>query len=190
VAEEKKEEAKAAPAAPAPAVTSSGGGGGGPKPIILIAIAVLNMISMGAVAFILWSSHKAEQKKPKIDDVIEGVHKEDSERDPASVNKEDIVGKLIPMETFLVNLAGSRGSKLVKMNIELELENEAVMSEIEKRKPQIRDKVIILLSSKNYEFMSSKEGKIALRDEIKGVINEFLSTGKIKNIYFTDLVVN
>jgi flagellar FliL protein len=190
VAEEKKEEAKAAPAAPAPAVTSSGGGGGGPKPIILIAIAVLNMISMGAVAFILWSSHKAEQKKPKIDDVIEGVHKEDSERDPASVNKEDIVGKLIPMETFLVNLAGSRGSKLVKMNIELELENEAVMSEIEKRKPQIRDIIIIILSSKNYDQIVTKEGKDALRDEVRDTVNSFLTKGHIKRVYFTEFIVN
>src|SRR4051812_9885362 len=87
------------------------------KPILLIAIAGLNMISMIAVAMVLWSSHKAEQKKPKIEDVVEAVHADDQNRDPASINKEDIVGKLVPMETFLVNLAGTRGNKLVKMNI-------------------------------------------------------------------------
>lgn len=148
------------------------------------------MIAMLAVGVILWNSHKAEQKKPKIEDVVEAVHKEDANRDPASINKDDIVGKLVPMETFLVNLAGTRGGKLVKMNIELEVENSQVVAEIDKRKPQIRDKVIILLSSKNYDFMSSKEGKLLLRNEIKDVINEFLVSGKIKNIYFTDLVVN
>lgn len=186
MADEKKEESK-----PTVAVAPVSSGSPGPqKPIVLIAIAALNMISMGAVAFILWSSHKADQKKARLDDVVEAVHKTDSERDPSSINKEDIVGKLIPMETFLVNLAGSRGSKLVKMNIELEVDNEAALAEIVRRKPQIRDKVIILLSSKNYEFMSSKEGKLALRDEIKDVVNEFMANGKIKNIYFTDLVVN
>lgn len=160
------------------------------KPILLIGIAGLNMVAMIAVVMILWNSHKAEQKKPKIADVVEAVHKEDANRDPAAINKDDIVGKLVPMETFLVNLAGTRGGKLVKMNIELEVDGNAVMAEIDKRKPQIRDKVIILLSSKNYDFMSSKEGKLALRNEIKEVINEFLVSGKIKNIYFTDLVVN
>jgi flagellar FliL protein len=160
------------------------------KPMLLYGIAALNMAAMLAVVIILWNSHKAEQAKPKIEDVVEAAHKDDANRDPASVNKEDIVGKLVPMETFLVNLAGTRGGKLVKMNIELEVDNSEVMAEIDKRKPQIRDKIIILLSSKNYDFMSSKEGKLALRTEIKDVINEFMVSGKIKNIYFTDLVVN
>ncbi len=179
MADEKKSEEVKPVAAPEPK-----------KPILLIAIAGLNMISMIAVAMVLWSSHKAEQKKPKIEDVVEAVHKEDSNRDPASINKEDIVGKLVPMETFLVNLAGSRGNKLVKMNIELEVDNNEVMAEIDKRKPQIRDKVIILLSSKDYEYMSGNKGKQLLRTEIKDMVNEFLVSGKIKNIYFTDLVVN
>lgn len=178
--EGKKEEAKPAPAKEPEKK----------QPILLIAIAALNMVAMIAVSSILWSTHKAEEKKPKIQDVVDAEHKEDLNRDPAAINKEDIVGKLIPMETYLVNLAGSHGNKLVKMNIELEVDNNAVMAEIDKRKPQIRDKVIILLSSKTYEYMSSQQGKLGLRTEIKDMINEFLVSGKIKNIYFTDLVVN
>ncbi|MBK9292905.1 MAG: flagellar basal body-associated FliL family protein [Oligoflexia bacterium] len=162
----------------------------GKKPILLIGIAGLNMIAMIMVVFVLWNSHKAEKAKPKLADVVEGVHNEDVNRDPAAINKDDVVGKLIPMETFLVNLAGTRGGKLVKIDFELEVENNEVMAEIEKRKPQIRDKVIILLSSKSHDYMSSKEGKLELRSEIKDVINEFLVSGKIKNIYFTNLVVN
>lgn len=175
---------KKAPEAPAAAQAEP------KKPFLLIGIAALNMVAMIAVIGVLWSSRNAEKNKPKLEDVVAGVHQEDANRDPASINKEDIVGKLVPMETFLVNLAGTRGGKLVKMDFELEVDNNEVMAEIDKRKPQIRDKVIILLSSKNYDFMSSKEGKLALRNEIKDVINEFLVSGKIKNIYFTNLVVN
>jgi flagellar FliL protein len=65
-----------------------------------------------------------------------------------------------------------------------------VAEEIEKRKAQIRDIIIITLSSKSYEEVSSREGKDQLRNEIKDTINNFLTKGKIKNVFFTDLIYN
>lgn len=160
-----------------------------PKPVLLIAVVVLNMAAMAGVAMILWTSHKAEQKKPKLADVVQGV-KEDEHHKAEAEEKEDYVGKLVPMETFLVNLAGTRGNKLVKINMEFELDSGKVEEEIEKRKPQIRDIIIILLSSKSYDQMTSKEGKELLRDEVRETVNSFLVKGKIKKVYFTDLLVN
>lgn len=94
------------------------------------------------------------------------------------------------METFLVNLAGSRGGKLAKINMELEVDGAKVQEEIEKRKPQIRDIIITLLSSKNYDQVSTKDGKDALRNEIKDTVNSFLTKGHIKRVYFTEFILN
>lgn len=157
------------------------------KPIVLIAIAALNMVVMAGVVFMLYKSHKAEQAKPKLSDVVQGVAHDEQEK-----SKEDTeyIGKLVPMETFLVNLAGSRGSKLAKINMELEVDGAKVEEEIEKRKPQIRDIIIILLSSKTYDSITSKEGKEFLREEVRDTVNSFLVKGKIKKVYFTDFIVN
>ena len=105
-------------------------------------------------------------------------------------DKTDDIGKVIPLETFIVNLAGSKGRKVLKVNMELEVKGSEIIQEIDNRKAQIRDFIIIILSSKTYDEVSTKEGKDALRNEIKDNVNSFLSKGKIINVYFTELIYN
>jgi flagellar FliL protein len=78
------------------------------------------------------------------------------------------------------------------VNIELELKdlNGNVADEIDKRKAQVRDIIIILLSAKSYEEVSTREGKDNLRAEIKDTINSFLTKGKISSVYFTEFIYN
>jgi flagellar FliL protein len=187
-AKDSKDEGGGQPAqqsAPKPAA----GGGDQQKPLLLVIVVVLNMLVMASVLGIVYTSYKAEKAKPKLQDVIQG-EKDDQGKTIVKENEEDIVGKLVPMETFLVNLAGTRGNKLVKINMELEVEGPKVEDEIDRRKPQIRDIIIILLSSKTYDQMTTRQGKEALRDEVKDTVNSFLVKGKIKKVYFTDFIVN
>ena len=160
------------------------------KPLLLIIVVVLNMLVMASVVMILYTSYKAEKAKPKLQDVIQGEKDDQTSKANEAESTDDYIGKLVPMETFLVNLAGTRGNKLVKINMELEVDGPKVEDEIEKRKPQIRDIIIILLSSKTYDQVTTKEGKESLRDEVKETVNSFLIKGKIKKVYFTDFIVN
>ena len=159
------------------------------KPMLLIIVVILNMLVMASVVGIVYTSYKAEKAKPKLQDVIQG-EKEDEAKRGTEPEEEDTVGKTVPMETFLVNLAGTHGSKLVKINMELEVDGPKVEEEIDKRKPQLRDIVIILLSSKTYDSVTTKDGKEALREEVRNTINSFLVKGKIKSVYFTDFIIN
>jgi flagellar FliL protein len=157
------------------------------KPVLFIALAILNMLIVAGVGIMLYLGKKKETAQPTIDDVIEGEH----QTQKAEETKDDeFIGNIIPMETFLVNLAGSRGGKLAKINMELEVDGAKVQEEIEKRKPQIRDIIITLLSSKNYDQVSSKEGKEGLRTDIKDTVNSFLTKGHIKRVYFTEFILN
>jgi flagellar FliL protein len=88
----------------------------------------------------------------------------------------------------VVNLSGSKGRRIAKVNIELELAGDNVQVEIEQRKAQVRDIIIIILSGKTYDQVSSKDGKDQLRDEIKDTVNAFLTKGKIKNVFFTEFI--
>jgi flagellar FliL protein len=159
------------------------------KPALLVIVVMLNMLVMASVVGVVYTSYKAEKAKPKLQDVIQG-EKESDAKAVEQADKDDMVGKLVPMETFLVNLAGTRGNKLVKINMELEVDNPKVEDEIDHRKPQIRDIIIILLSSKTYDQVTTRQGKEGLRDEVKDTVNSFLVKGKIKKVYFTDFIVN
>jgi flagellar FliL protein len=138
------------------------------------------------VGALVYLGKKQEAAQPKIDDVIQG----EAAAQKAEAEQKEFIGKLIPLETFLVNLAGSRGRKLAKVNLELEVNSLDVQEEIEKLKPKIRDIIIIILSSKSYAQVSAKEGKDALRDEIRDQVNLFLTKGQIKRVYFTEFIYN
>ncbi len=157
------------------------------RPTLWIILLIFNMVFVGAVGFLIYQGKKKDAAEPKIEDVIKGEHEKQKEE---AAHEAEFIGKVIPLETFIVNLAGSRGRKIAKVNMEIELEGEKVAEEIEKRKPQIRDIIIILLSSKTFEEVSTREGKDFLRNEIRDTVNAFLTKGKIKNVFFTEFIYN
>ena len=152
-----------------------------------MALAMINMVVVAAVGFMVWQGKKKDAAEPKIDHVIKG--EADTQHEEAKTSK-PFVGKLIPLETFIVNLAGSKGRRVAKVNIELEVSGEHITTEVDQRKAQIRDIIIILLSGKTYDQVSNKEGKDALREEIKDTVNGWLTKGRIEQVYFTEFIYN
>jgi flagellar FliL protein len=165
--------------------------GAGQKPILFIILAVINMLVVAGVGAFLYLGKKKEAAKPSVDQVIAGEH---ATQEAEAQSPKSFVGKVVPMETFIVNLAGTKGRKVAKVNMEFELKDSAdegkISGEIEQRKAQIRDVIIIILSSKTFEEVSSPDGKDNLRGEIKDRINSFLTTGKISNVFFTEFIYN
>lgn len=157
------------------------------SPVLLIALAVINMLVVVGVGFMLYKGKQKEASEPKIDQVIKGEAEAQS-KDLAE--EKSFIGKVIPLETFIVNLSGTKGRRIAKVNMELELQGDRVQVEIDKRKAQIRDIIIIILSSKTYDEVSTREGKDALKNEIKDTLNAFLTKGKILNVYFTEFIYN
>jgi len=97
--------------------------------------------------------------------------------------------KTFALESFVVNLSDPGGKRYLKTNIELEFEGSAVEGELTTRLPQLRDLILLLLSSKTLEEVQTMEGKIDLRQELIQRINQTLTTGKIRNLYFTQFVI-
>jgi flagellar protein FliL len=99
------------------------------------------------------------------------------------------VSAVYDLETFIVNLSGGAGNNYLKIKITLELNNELLKEELDKRLPQFRDAILTLLSSKTYEDVKTLEGKAQIRAEIITMLNQYLKTGKITNVYFGDFIV-
>lgn len=174
-------------AAPKESSSSPSGGGGGKQSLLLIGLAVVNMIAVGGVGYMLYSSRAKEAKENTIEQVVEGE---------AQAQHEDAIKEgmtkapVVPLETFIVNLAGSKGRRILRVDLELEVSDSKVVAEIEQRKAQIRDIIIIMLSGRTYDQISGKEGKNELRDDVKATLNAFLTKGKVSNVFFTNLLYN
>ncbi len=91
------------------------------------------------------------------------------------------------MEPFLVNLADSGQLRYLKVTLHVETHQKG--EEFEKRLPQTRDSVLTVLSSKNSRDILTSEGKNGLREEIKEKMNHLLAETKVRNIYFTEFVI-
>ncbi|MDY6967365.1 MAG: flagellar basal body-associated FliL family protein [Spirochaetota bacterium] len=69
-------------------------------------------------------------------------------------------------------------------------DNMQLNMEFVRRTVQIQHIINIILSGKSYEDLDSVEDKINLAEEIKAHINALLIAGKVKEVYFREIVVN
>jgi len=79
----------------------------------------------------------------------------------------------------------------VKMKISLGyVHSQELNNELVKRKDEIQHIINIIMQGKKYEELRTVKGEIELADEIKASINVRLISGKIKEVYFREFVVN
>lgn len=148
--------------------------------ILLIGVLMVLMVGMGGGLFLMWNQLSAINIQANAN--AAGQPGEDGALEPP-------LGPIYALDTFIVNLADKGGNRYLRITMDLELGKPELEPEIEKRLPQIRDSILMILPSKRFEDISPVEGKIALRDEILKTLNGFLSQGEITNIYFKEFVV-
>ena len=98
-------------------------------------------------------------------------------------------GAIYDLEPFIVNLADANETHYLKLTVKLELDNEGMKEEVSKRVPQVRDAMLILLSSKDTTMLRSTQGKFQLKEELTARVNAVLPKGGVRSAYFTDFVV-
>ncbi|TQR34414.1 flagellar basal body protein FliL [Campylobacter sp. MIT 99-7217] len=165
--------------------------------IIVIFLFVLLLVVLGAIAFLMLSSPADEAeaapaattttaaKETKGAGAAAGAKANNAQRGSDYAN----IGPMFPLAPFTLNLLSESGARFVKCTIQLEQSTELLTPELEKKTAIIRDVVIRTLTSKTFEEVSTTKGKERLKDELVGRVNEILTDGFVKNIYFTDFVV-
>ncbi len=98
-------------------------------------------------------------------------------------------GFTVTLPTFVVNLADPLGRRYLKLGIDVEVVSEEAVAELSKKEPMVKDTLILLLSSKTYQDLSSMESKILLKKEIVDRLNQIMGGSKVLQVYFTDMVI-
>lgn len=96
---------------------------------------------------------------------------------------------MFSLDPFIVNLSDSTNNKFLKVTMELELSEQSVIERAKARTPQIRDAVIDILTSQTYDSLMLPEGKLELKDNITMIANQTLGDKTVKNVYFTEFVM-
>jgi flagellar protein FliL len=95
----------------------------------------------------------------------------------------------LEMGSFLVNLSDPGGKRYLKVTMQFEVTGQKVNEEVNKRIVEMRDMIIMLLSSKEYNEIGSVTGKLSLKRELITRMNKMLREGQVKEVYFTDFLV-
>ena len=110
-----------------------------------------------------------------------------SDAEAAKPQKQEKI--ICELELFLVNLADVGGKRYLKVTLKLEVNNPRAPAEVTTRGFEVRDSILMLLSGKEYNDIASSGGKITLKREIISQLNRILKQGQIREVYFTDFIV-
>lgn len=153
------------------------------KKILTLVFAVVNI---GVGGFGLFMTYKGTLgwTNPKITE-------EELKRSIASETPVDLIGPFIyTMDKFTVNLGGEP-KRTIRLEVNLELLDHEGFEEIinTENRARTRDRIVDLLNSKTFSDVETLQGKLFLKENIAYEINQILPRGSIKDIYFTEFVV-
>ncbi len=163
--------------------------GGSSKVLILIAsILFLVLIGGGIAAYMMLNGDDEV-----INDANSARHSQVVKHNAKAIQgrSDDLanIGPMYALDKFIVNLASDGGSRYLRTSINLELSSPEFQAEVDKKKPLVRDIIIRVLSAKSYEEISTIRGKETLKDELVTELNKVFIDGQVKNVFFTEFVI-
>jgi len=85
-----------------------------------------------------------------------------------------------PLDTFTVNLQAEDGNQFLQIGLTLRLVDDAATAALKLRMPEVRDRILLLLSAKKASDLLTLEGKRKLSAEIQAAVNAILVPGPVQ----------
>jgi flagellar FliL protein len=160
------------------------------KLVILIVGGTLFLGLGGTIAYMKFGGHKEDARTDasQSPQAMASGKQEEPAAKTHSANS-NTPGAIYDVDPFIVNLADVPEARYLKLTVKLELDRPEVSADLSARVPQLRDTILILLSSKDAASLRTPQGKFQLRDELTQRVNALLPKGGIRSAYFTEFVV-
>ena len=136
-------------------------------PILIVAVVVALAVGGGG-AYLLLPTPDAEAK-PK---------------------EKATVGKIVPVESFIVNLNEAKSTRYLKVTISVMLTDESLEETARLRMDLLRDGVLTYLSGLSIDDVRGSETKEIIRERVLELANESLGEGEVvQQVLFKEFVV-
>lgn len=113
-------------------------------------------------------------------------------REPASLKEKFGQAPLVyTMDKFVVNLSGLP-KRTIQLQVNLDMISPVAFQEIMDfdKRAKARDRIVRILNEKSFDDLETIQGKLFLKDKIVVEVNQILNKGLVKDVYFTDFVMN
>lgn len=156
---------------------------GQPRNPLLLVLLVLALLNTGATGWLVYTQHLGMAHQEATAAAIDAPAVAES---TAALPEETALAALEP---FIANLADPAGKRYLRATFEIEVSPPSVVEEAQKKTAQIRDSILLVLTSKSYDDIRTTAGKSALREEIVAELNKILSGGKARQLFFKEFIV-
>lgn len=99
----------------------------------------------------------------------------------------------LALEPFTVNLQPETGEQYLQVGLTLKVEDQTQIELLKLHMPEVRSRLLMLLSSKKSSEISTSEGKRKLSDEIIAQVKEPLAVNSppqsVSGVFFTSFVI-
>ena len=156
-------------------------GKGGMKKIIIIVVALL-LVGGGAAAFFLMGGDSSDTMTDEANAETEQVVEEE-EKDP-------IYHELV--KDFVVTFEGEDGIRYLQLSLQVMSYQQEAIDRVDANMPAVRNSLIMLIGSQNYEDLKTNEGKEALRKAILDSVQQVArlkANQTLEDVLFTGFVL-
>lgn len=159
------------------------------KLIILIAVVLVLAIGGGAAAYFMMKKPDAAHAKGKPGEAE--AHAEEAAEEEHVDPKTALT--FVPFETFTVNLLPDPDEKFLQLDLTMEVKGAELAEKLKTQMPALRNRVLLLLTSKKATDISTPEGKAQLSEELLTELKKPLTVhGKpvdVTQVLFTSFVI-
>jgi flagellar basal body-associated protein FliL len=129
------------------------------------------------------AEHGKEAEAPK-----EGGHGGEAPAEGAAAEVPDGESRITSLGAFVINLNDPGASRYLKAVIKADVSSAAVAIEIASREAQLRDTVIGFLSGLTLRETQGPRAKALIRESLTRRLNNLLTEGEVRQVYFTEFV--
>ncbi|MBF0492079.1 MAG: flagellar basal body-associated FliL family protein [Deltaproteobacteria bacterium] len=114
------------------------------------------------------------------------------------VNKEELPSKeekgaeeefSYQMDSIVANIFDKNSIHYLKLGVQVRASNQEVIDELKSKKPQLKDKLLFILSDVSMREVLTSGGKALLQEDIQDAFNRMLKKGKVTKVYYTEFTV-
>ncbi|WP_020166553.1 MULTISPECIES: flagellar basal body-associated protein FliL [Methylotenera] len=99
----------------------------------------------------------------------------------------------VSLDTFTINLLPDPAEQFLQVDITLQLADETDAALVKTHMPEVRNRLLMLLTTKKGDDISTLEGKKKLSTEISAQMNQTFTAGnklnKVAGVFFTSFVI-
>jgi len=115
-------------------------------------------------------------------------HEKEKEAESAGEGAE-LKAEVYLVSNLLVNPTGTGGTRYLSASVGLQVTSPVSLEKLRLRDLQVRDLLILVLSSRTVEELTDSRSREQMRKEILGRLNQLLGGNQLTAVYFVDYVL-